>query len=135
MANKKVVGDLVYVIRGDDTQYSKVINKSDVQARKLGKTVSGVSDNMIRNLAGAFLGWQALTKGIDATIGSAVRYEDAFAGVRKTVDGTEEQLQALSKRFRELSKEIPITAEEFSRGVRQDRRISGTARRPYRASR
>jgi len=115
MANKKVVGELVYEIRGDDTQYSKVINKSDVQARKLGKTVSGVSDNMIRNLAGAFLGWQALTKGIDATIGSAVRYEDAFAGVRKTVDGTEEQLQALSKRFRELSKEIPITAEEFAR--------------------
>ena len=115
MANKKVVGELVYEIRGDDTQYSNVINKADVQARNLGKTVGKTSDNMIKNLAGAYLGWQGLKNGIDATIGSAIRYEDAFAGVRKTVEGTEEELQGLSDSFRELSKEIPITADEFAK--------------------
>lgn len=115
MANKKVVGELVYEIRGDDTQYNKVINNADTKARGLGKTVSGVSADMVKSLAGAYLGWQGLKAGIDATVGSAIRYEDAFAGVRKTVDGSEEQLSALSKRFRELSKEIPISAEEFAR--------------------
>ena len=115
MANKKVVGELVYEIRGDDNQYNKVINNADTKARGLGKTVKGVSTDMVRNLAGAYLGWQGLKAGIDATVGSAIRYEDAFAGVRKTVDGSEEQLQALSKRFRELSKEIPVSAEEFAK--------------------
>lgn len=115
MANKKVVGELVYEIRGDDSQYNKVINNADTKARGLGKTVSGVSADMVKSLAGAYLGWQGLKAGIDATVGSAIRYEDAFAGVRKTVDGSEEQLSALSKRFRELSKEIPISAEEFAR--------------------
>jgi TP901 family phage tail tape measure protein len=115
MANKKVVGELVYKIRGDDNQYNKVINRSDKQARGLGKTVKNTSASMIKNLAGAYLSWQALKKGIDATIGSAIRYEDAFAGTRKTVDATEEQFEALSDRFRELSKEIPVTAEEFAR--------------------
>lgn len=115
MANKKVVGELVYEIRGDDNQYNKVINNADSKAKGLGNTVSNVSSNMVRNLAGAYLGWQGLSKGIDATIGSAIRYEDAFAGVIKTVDGTEEELQALSRRFRDLSKEIPITATEFAK--------------------
>lgn len=115
MANKKVVGELVYEIRGDDKQYNNVINNADASASRLGKTVGGVSDGMIRNLAGAYLGWQGLKKGIDATVGSAIRYEDAFAGVRKTVEASEEELQALSAEFRKLAKEIPVSANEFAR--------------------
>lgn len=115
MANKKVVGELVYEIRGNDNQYNKVINNADTKARSLGKTVSGVSTNMVKNLAGAYLGWQTLKKGIDGTIGSAIRYEDAFAGTRKTIDASEKEFKALSDRFRELSKEIPVTADEFAR--------------------
>jgi len=115
MANKKVVGELVYEIRGDDSQYNKVINNADTKARGLGKTVSGVSGDMVKNLAGAYLGWQGLKAGIDATVGSAIRYEDAFAGVRKTVNASEEELQALSKQFRQLAKEIPVSANEFAR--------------------
>lgn len=115
MADQKVVGELIYKIKGDGTEYDKVINEADAKTTKLGATVGTVSDGMIKNLAGAYLGWQGFKKAIDLTIGSAVSYEDAFAGVRKTVEGTEEQLSALSAKFRELSKEIPITAEEFAK--------------------
>lgn len=115
MANKKVVGELVYEIKGDDNQYNKVINNADTKARGLGKTVGGVSANMVKNLAGAYLGWQGLKKGIDATVGSAIKYEDAFAGVRKTVDGSEEEFKKLSQQFRNLSKEIPISVNEFAK--------------------
>jgi TP901 family phage tail tape measure protein len=115
MANKKVVGELVYEIRGDNKQLKNTIKTSDSGVKGLGKTVGNTSANMIRNLAGVYLGFQGLKKGIDATLGSAIRYEDAFAGVRKTVDGTEKELQALSDRFRELSKEIPISVNEFAR--------------------
>ena len=115
MANKKVVGELIYEIKGDDNQFNNTINNADTKARGLGNTVNNVSSNMIKNLAGAYLGWQGLQKAIEATVGSAISYESAFAGVRKTVDGTEEQLKALSKEFIEMSKVMPTTADEFAK--------------------
>jgi len=79
------------------------------------KKAANVATNSIKNLAGAYIGAQGLSFAIDKTIGSAIRYEEAFAGVIKTVDASEKELNRLRKRFRELSKEIPITADEFAR--------------------
>lgn len=118
MANKKVVGELVYQIKGDDSDYNKVINRADESTEKLTKTMGrnqGALDGTIRSLAGAYLGWQGVQKAIEATIGSAISYESAFAGVRKTVDGTEEQLKALSDEFIAMSKVMPTTADEFAK--------------------
>lgn len=42
-------------------------------------------------------------------------FESAFAGVRKTVEATEPELAKLSQEFRNLAKEIPITANEMAR--------------------
>lgn len=41
---------------------------------------------------------------------SAVQFESAFAGVRKTVDATEEQLKELEQGIRDMSTEIPASA-------------------------
>lgn len=67
-----------------------------------------------------------------AALNSTIEFESAFAGVRKTVNATELEFATLSKRFREMSQEMPVTAEEFSRigelagqlGVRGVRDIS-----------
>lgn len=118
MPSKKVVGELIYQIKGDDTEYSKTINRADESTEKLTKTMGrnqGALDGTIKSLAGSYLGYQTLTKSIEATIGSAISYESAFAGVRKTVDGTEEQLRALSDEFIAMSKTMPTTADEFAR--------------------
>lgn len=118
MANKKVIGELVYEIKGDDSQYSNVINRADQQTENLGKTMtkqSGTINGLITNLAGAYLGYQGITKALQGTIGEAINYESAFAGVRKTVNGTEEELQALSAQFIDLSKSMPVSAEEFAK--------------------
>lgn len=50
----------------------------------------------------AALGTAAIKTGID--------WESAFAGVKKTVDATDEELNALSDGLRDLSHEIPTTA-------------------------
>lgn len=44
---------------------------------------------------------------------TAVDMESAFAGIEKTVDATEEQLKELEQGFKEMSKEIPLAAEEL----------------------
>src|SRR5690606_23181063 len=41
--------------------------------------------------------------------------ESAFAGVEKTVDATEEELNALKKGIRDMAKEIPATTTEISK--------------------
>ncbi len=118
MANKKVIGELVYQIKGDDSQYSSVINRADQSTEKLTGSIGRNKmsmDGMVTSLAGAYLGWQGVKLAMDATIGSAISYESAFAGVKKTVDGTDEQLAQLSDKFIELSKTMPITAEEFAK--------------------
>jgi TP901 family phage tail tape measure protein len=45
------------------------------------------------------------------SIKQAVDFESALAGVRKVVDGTDEQFAALTDRVRQLSHELPISAE------------------------
>jgi TP901 family phage tail tape measure protein len=49
-----------------------------------------------------------------AAVTAAVGWESAFAGVRKTVDGTEEDLAGIAKELRNMSKEIPTTANDLA---------------------
>lgn len=45
---------------------------------------------------------------------SAIDFEDAFAGVEKTVDGTKEQMEELKQGIRDMTKEIPSSTTEIS---------------------
>lgn len=49
-----------------------------------------------------------------ATTKAAIDYESAFTGVEKTVDGTAEQLQALSDGILEMSTRMPVAATEIA---------------------
>lgn len=64
---------------------------------------------------GITVGLAATTAGFLGVVKAASDYESAFAGVRKTVSATEPQLAELSKQFRDLAKQIPISASELAR--------------------
>ena len=49
-----------------------------------------------------------------AVFKASMDYESAFAGVRKTVDATEEEFQALSQGIREMTKILPASAVEIA---------------------
>ena len=63
-----------------------------------------------------------LTKGVTApliasagfAVKAAIDYETAFAGVKKTVDGTPQQFDKLSASIREMAKEMPPSAVEIA---------------------
>lgn len=46
---------------------------------------------------------------------NAIDFESSFAGVRKTVDATEEEYKQLATAFRDMAKEIPINVNEINR--------------------
>lgn len=49
-----------------------------------------------------------------AAVNEAVKFESAFAGVKKTVDGTTEQIEGLRQGIIDMSLSIPSTTEEIS---------------------
>jgi TP901 family phage tail tape measure protein len=79
---------------------------------RAGKGIGQVGAGFAR--AGASIGLGLAAVGVGAAK-LAIDYEDAFAGVRKTVNASEEELDALSTKFRDLATEIPIAATEFAR--------------------
>jgi TP901 family phage tail tape measure protein len=85
------------------------LNRSTANTqRALGK----FSGNIQRGVA---IGLAATTAGFVGVVRAAADYESAFAGVRKTVEATEPQLEALSDAIRKMSREIPISAAELAR--------------------
>lgn len=71
------------------------------------------------DVANAGRAWTAANAVVGAGVLGVVKmasdYESAFAGVRKTVDATEPELRQLSDGFRNLSKELPVSAVEIAK--------------------
>ena len=57
----------------------------------------------------------AMAAGLGFAIKTSINFEQAFVGVRKTVELTEEGFADLENRFKTLSKEIPVSFIELSR--------------------
>lgn len=95
----------------DDSAFTK-FGKS---AQEIGKKFSDVG----KEISGF---GSALTKGVTAPIvagaglalKAAIDYESAFAGVKKTVDGTPQQFEKLSASIRNMAKEMPASATEIA---------------------
>lgn len=64
--------------------------------------------------AGVVGGLKAIANALRVCIDASVEFESAMAGVYKTVDGTDEQLQAISGGIKELSTVIPASTTELA---------------------
>ena len=64
--------------------------------------------------SGAIEGAEKLKDAIVATAKASIEYESAFAGVRKTVDGTAEELAEISDGIKEMALEIPMASKELA---------------------
>ena len=82
-------------------QLDKQLTKSSRQIKNAGRELSKLSVpiGLIGGLA---------TK-------SSIEFESAFAGVKKTVDGTPQEFKELAKGIKELSTEIPVGTTELAR--------------------
>ena len=74
---------------------------------KLGDKINSIGNKLSVISAG--------TAGIAVTaLKASIDYESAFAGVTKTVEGTEEQLQSIRKGILDMSAELPTSASEIA---------------------
>jgi len=95
----------------DTSKFDQGLQKAQKQMDDFSKKLESVGKNMEK--AG-----EKLNKYVTAPVvamgtlsaKAAIDFESAFAGVRKTVDATEEEFAALEKGIRDMSKEIPASA-------------------------
>ena len=59
-------------------------------------------------------GYVGVTSGVDSTVGAAMRFESAFADVRKVVDATDQQFAEMRKNIRSLATTLPTTAADLA---------------------
>ncbi|MFD3261852.1 phage tail tape measure protein [Paenibacillus lentus] len=89
------------------TAWEKASKTLDEAAKKMdavGKQMSAAGQALTMTVTAPIVGAGA------AATKASIDYETAFAGVRKTIDATEEEFQRISDSIREMSKEIPQSA-------------------------
>ena len=88
-------------LSGEDiTKFGEKVDNVGNKIEKAGKKISAFSS--------------ATAIALVASAKTAIDFEDAFAGVEKTVDASDEQLNELRTQIRNLAKEIPATTTEIS---------------------
>jgi TP901 family phage tail tape measure protein len=115
MAGEKIEPELYRKLQRDVERTTQELKKYDDMASKM-KTAHPLMD-MVNNkavsaaLASMGAGFVKLTK--DA-LQEAIKFETAFAGVEKTVNGTKEQLAGLREGIINMARELPSSREEIA---------------------
>lgn len=117
MANKNaVIGLLRVLLSANTAEFESAMKRSADSAKAWSKDLKSIGTQATQ--VGT-----ALTKTLTLPIAAvgisaaklAIDFESSFAGVRKTVEGTEPQLAELAQGFRNLSKTIPVNVNDLNR--------------------
>lgn len=98
--------------------YQAKLAQASKSTREFGRDVLDVSarNEQAFNRLGtaAVVGGAAVLAGFGGAASAAIGWESAFAGVRKTVEGTPEQLQAINDGLRNMSRRLPTSRTELA---------------------
>ena len=90
------------------TQVGNGLHSFGKKMQGIGKKMQSVGSTLTKGLT------VPLLAGAGVAVKAAIDYESAFAGVKKTVDGTPQQFAQLSTSIREMAKEMPSSAVEIA---------------------
>ena len=90
------------------TQVGDSLHSFGSKMQGIGSKMQSVGSTLTKGLT------VPLLAGAGVAVKAAIDYESAFAGVKKTVDGTPQQFTQLSNSIREMAKEMPSSAVEIA---------------------
>ncbi len=96
------------VITGEE--FSQAALRAQKRIIDLKRDTNGWMD-ALSEARGEILAMGASTAALGSIVNQAISFEDAFADVKKTVSGTDDELSSLADRIVEMSTEMPIAAE------------------------
>jgi len=106
MANDRRV---TFLFGADASNFIKTVNKVENRFASFGREIEGLGKSLTTKITAPLVGL-----GIAAGK-SAVDFEDAFAGVRKTVNATELEFGELRKGILQMSRDLPTSASDIAK--------------------
>lgn len=100
-------------LRTQITEARKQLRGLETQVTSTTKSffsLNGIVRDALKAFGGVFI-VREFAQGLKSAFDASVSFESAFAGVRKTVDASEQEFQVLSDQFRQLAKEVPVAVE------------------------
>lgn len=88
--------------------FQRKMNDNGKGFYNMGKGLESIGSSLMKTVT------MPVLAGAGAVSAAAISFEDSFADVRKTVDATEEQFGQLEDTIINMSKEIPVSANEIS---------------------
>jgi TP901 family phage tail tape measure protein len=119
-ANADAVGVNVAAYRRAEREHARVTAAMETAARQQRQAMESVG-------RGAMVSGAVIAAGLGLAAKAAIDWESAWAGVRKTVDGSPAEMAALEKELRNLATTLPATHEEIA-GVAEAAGQLGIAR-------
>ena len=86
----------------------------DKNAKNTTRTVTTMGQQLRMHWLAAAAALTGVVLVMRKVIGTAIEFESAFAGVRKTVNATEAEFAQLSQGIRDMSKVIPVAAKDLA---------------------
>lgn len=93
-------------------QYGKKVEQAGSGTEQAGAAVEALATALVAS--GLQRSLQEIASALSACVDASIEFESAITGVYKTVDGTEEQLAAISDGIKQMSTEIPATTTEIA---------------------
>ena len=100
----------------DTAEFSVAMKRASDDAKKwtndlrdIGRQATAVGSALTKSLTLPIVGVAA------ASAKAAIDFQSSFAGIRKTVEATEEQFAQLAQGMRDLAKTIPVNVNELNR--------------------
>lgn len=93
--------------------YGKKTTEAQRKTSDMNKALSALAQTL--SAKGIKMGLEEMVELLEACINASVRFESAMAGAKRTVGGSDEEINAMGKAFQELSVKIPITAIDLAK--------------------
>lgn len=109
MAFSREIKELLVKIRADNSELDKAMLKTATHVEAVGRRMDRVGKSLTLEVSAPLLALGAVS------LRSSIQFENAMAGVSKTVDASAERIAALGDEFTDLSEEIPVARQELAR--------------------
>lgn len=115
--NQKQYRELVRVLESTELKLKELQTEASKSHASLAQVsaITGEISSKAGSVAKSFAPISVALAGVGVAAGKAsIEFESAFAGVEKTVDGTDEQLAALRQGILDMAEEIPASTTEIA---------------------
>ncbi|HSH84347.1 MAG TPA: phage tail tape measure protein, partial [Guyparkeria sp.] len=97
------VGSLFIRLKAQASEFERAMEGVGNKVSGIGGTMKDVGGDLTKNVTAPIIGIGG------ASVAAAIDFESAFAGVRKTVDGSEGDFERLESGIREMAQELPAS--------------------------